>query len=223
MTLQERYAQILNELRVTAARYDREDVTLLAVSKTFPVESIRALYDCGCRAFGENRVPELEAKAAALPADIQWHMIGQLQANKVRKVVRCAAWIHSVDSEALLRRLDRIAGEEGRTPKILLEVNVSGEESKSGCTPQEALHLGLIAASMEHLDWQGLMTMAPADANEEELRRVFGGLRQLRDDLSRQTGRPLPVLSMGMSGDFPAAIREGATIVRIGSAIFGNR
>ena len=223
MTLQERYAQILNELRVTAAHYDREDVTLLAVSKTFPAESIRALYDCGCRAFGENRVPELEAKAAALPADIQWHMIGQLQANKVRKVVRCAAWIHSVDSEALLRRLDRISREEGRTPRILLEVNVSGEESKSGCTPQEALHLGLIAASMEHLDWQGLMTMAPADAKEDELRRVFGGLRQLRDDLSRQTGRPLPVLSMGMSGDFPAAIREGATIVRIGSVIFGNR
>ena len=223
MTLQERYAQILNDLRAIASACGRDDVTLLAVSKTCPEEDIRTLYDCGCRSFGENRIPELERKVAALPPDIEWHMIGQLQANKVRKAVRCADWIHSVDSEALLLRLDRIAGEEGRKPKILLEVNISGEESKSGSSPDEARKLAVLAAQQEHLDFQGLMTMAPADATDAELALVFGGLRQLRDELAQQTGRPLPALSMGMSGDYPIAIREGSTIVRIGTAIFGNR
>ena len=204
-----------------AAGRDPASVRLLAVSKTFPAAAIRELYDAGVRAFGENRVPELEAKAAELPADIEWHLIGQLQANKVRRAVRLAAYIHSVDSAALLERIDRIAGEEGRCPKIFIEIN-SGEASKSGCEAAAAPELARRAAGFAHLRPVGLMTMAPADAPEAELRRVFGALADMRARLKAE-GLDLPELSMGMSGDFAAAIAAGATWVRIGSAIFGQR
>ena len=203
---------------------DPASVRLLAVSKTFPAAAIRELYDYGVRAFGENRVPELEAKAAKaaeLPDDIEWHLIGQLQANKVRRAVRLAAYIHSVDSAALLERIDRIAGEEGRCPKVFIEIN-SGEASKSGCDAATAPELARRAAGFAHLRPVGLMTMAPADAPEAELRRVFGALADMRARLKAE-GLDLPELSMGMSGDFAAAIAAGATWVRIGSAIFGQR
>ncbi len=221
----QQYEEVLQQIRDAAQMAGRDPVSirLLAVSKTFPATDIAALYQHGCRAFGENRVPELEAKAAVLPPDIEWHLIGQLQSNKVRRAVKTAAVIHSVDSPELLERIDRIAGEERRHPAILLEVNISGEVAKSGCTPEELPRLAALAATAQNVNFRGLMTMAPFEAAEPELDRIFERLRTLRDELEQQLNRPLPELSMGMSGDYRIAIRHGATIVRIGTAIFGRR
>ena len=195
---------------------------LLAVSKTFPVDIVREAYDARQLCFGENRVQELAEKAPKLPTDITWHLIGHLQQNKVRQALQHAAWIHSVDSSDLFARINRIATELGITPRILLEVNVSGEESKFGLRPDDvektvAANLGGPAGCV------GLMTVAPALASEAELHKIFAGLRNLRDKIQSNLKTPLPELSMGMSGDFEIAIAEGATIVRIGSAIFGHR
>ncbi len=221
----QQYEDVLSQIRLAAAAAGRDPATvrLLAVSKTFPASDIATLYRHGCRAFGENRVPELEAKAAALPPDIEWHLIGQLQSNKVRRAVKIAAVIHSVDSPELLERIDRIAGEEQKHPAILLEVNISGETAKSGCTPEALPRLAALAATARNVAFRGLMTMAPFEAAEPELDRIFERLRALRDEWERKLQRPLPELSMGMSGDYRIAIRHGATIVRIGTAIFGRR
>ena len=223
--LAENYNGFLQDIRQTAVSAGRDpgEILLLAVSKTFPKEDIAELYQAGCRDFGENRIPELQEKASALPGDIRWHFIGQLQSNKVRKVVLLADVIHAVDTVALIERLDRIAGEEGRTPDFLLEVNVSGEASKSGCTPDALPELAAAAARCKAARWKGLMTMAPADAPEELLHHVFGTLRDLRDGLAGEFEMPLPVLSMGMSGDWQIAVQDGATVLRIGSALFGRR
>jgi pyridoxal phosphate enzyme (YggS family) len=223
--VRENLSLVRESVRIVAEGTDQgpKGVKLLAVSKTVGVEEIAAAYACGQRAFGENRVPDLERKKSALHADCEWHFIGHLQKNKVRPVVKSADWIHSVDSLELLERIERIAAEEGRCPAVLLEVNISGEESKFGLEPSEVREL--VAASMrcEHLRCCGLMTMAPFGAGEAELHRIFGGLRELRDGLAAELGAKLPELSMGMSGDFQVAIREGSTVVRIGTAIFGNR
>ena len=230
-----------------------ESVRLVAVSKNHPAAAVLAAYAAGQRVFGENRPQELRDKRPLLPADCEWHMIGHLQSNKVRQVVQNAAWIHSVDSIDLLERLNRIAGEEMRvdgfsgsavqrlpdesvpppstvhrplsTPRlrILLEINMSGEASKSGVSPEAARGLLEEALRSPHLECCGLMTMAPYAASEAELRRCFGGLRELRNRLAAEFGVPLPELSMGMSGDFGVAIEEGATLVRVGTAIFGER
>ena len=227
--------QIRRQMAEAALRAGRapESVRLVAVSKFHPVETLRAAYAAGQRVFGENRPQELCEKRPQLPADCEWHMIGHLQGNKARQVVRNAAWIHSVNTVELVQRLDRIAGEEaenarretGNTtrPVILLEINVSGEASKSGATPDAARRLLEEALRSPHLDCRGFMTMAPYDAPEAELRRHFGGLRELRDRLAAESGVPLPELSMGMSGDFGIAIEEGATLIRVGTAIFGGR
>ena len=200
-----------------------EDIQLIAVSKTVSAVAVQAAFDAGHRDFGENRVQELQAKRSALPRACCWHMIGHLQKNKVRPAVQCADWIHSVDSRKLLQRIDRIAGEDGRHPRILLEVNVTGEASKFGLAPDETEPLLLHAHECSHLDCAGLMTMAPFAAEEAELHRIFARLRELRNTLSDRTGVALPELSMGMSADFEVAIEEGATMVRIGTAIFGAR
>lgn len=219
------YRRVAEAVAAASAAASRRpgEVRLLAVSKTFPAADIAELYALGCRAFGESRVPELEEKAATLPADIEWHLIGQLQSNKVRRAVKVAAVIHSVDSVALLERIDRIAGEEGKQPAVLLEVNISGEASKSGLLPAELKDTARFAAGLANLKFKGLMTIAPADADEAELHRIFGELRRRRDELAQSLGIALPELSMGMSGDYAPAIAEGATLVRIGSSIFGNR
>lgn len=199
-------------------------VRLLAVSKTFPPEDVRAAFDAGQTMFGENRVQELTAKAAALPHEIEWHLIGQLQSNKVAKAVEAAHWIHSVDSEKLVRRIANAANAAGRRINILFEVN-SGEENKSGFRDLDELKRSLEFALKNEaaLRIQGLMTMAAFGAPEAELRRTFARLRALRDSLRTEFGSPLPELSMGMSADFVQAVMEGATIVRIGTAIFGGR
>ena len=196
------------------------DARLIAVSKTFPAECAAEAYRCGQHAFGENRVQELAEKAPKLPADIEWHLIGHLQQNKVRTALEHAAWIHSIDSLALLQRTVRIAGELGVSPKLLLEVNISGEESKFGLTPADVPSV-LEGCPTPML--AGFMTVAPLGASETELHRIFGGLRKLRDEMEAKSGLRLPELSMGMSGDFEIAVTEGATMVRVGTAIFGHR
>ena len=202
---------------------DPAGVRLVAVSKTVEPAVIQAAYDAGQRAFGENRAQDLQRKALALPPDCEWHMIGHVQTNKVRPVVRLAAWIHSVDSPALLERLERIAAEEGRRPRVLIEINVAGELNKTGAPVAAAEALLATALACPHLDCRGFMTMAPYGADSGQLRHVFGGLRDLRDRLAAATGAALPELSMGMSGDFEVAIEQGATMVRVGTAIFGAR
>lgn len=204
-----------------AARREPAGVRLIAVSKTFSVNDILAAYEAGQRDFAENKIQELEAKVAALPQDIVWHMIGHLQSNKSAKALELASWIHSVDSLKLLQRLDRQAGELRKRPNVLIEVNISGEASKSGATVAEAEEM--IRCKAENLNVAGLMTMPPFDAEEAELRRLFGALRELRDRWQQQYNIELPELSMGMSGDFAIAIDEGSTMVRIGTAIFGKR
>jgi len=200
-----------------------DDVQLVAISKTYPAEMIREAAEAGQVLFGESRVQEALIKIPSLPSHLRWHFIGHLQSNKVRKVLPYFELIHGVDSSGLARDIDRIGAETGLFPRVLLEVNVSGEGSKHGFTP-EALERdleGLLA--MPRLQVEGFMTMAPLAAEAEASRPYFAALRELRDRLSAATGIPLTTLSMGMSGDYEVAVEEGATLVRVGSAIFGNR
>ena len=199
------------------------EVKLVAVSKTYPPEVIREAIQAGQRSFGENRVQDALPKIDALPPDLEWHLIGHLQSNKVRKVTGHFSLFHGVDNSALALQMNRIAGELGATANILLEVNISGEQSKFGFTPTSLPAALEELLPLPHLRVEGLMTMAPFSENPDSARPVFEGLRKLRDALSTATGHTLKELSMGMSGDFEQGILEGATIVRIGSAIFGSR
>lgn len=202
---------------------DPATVRLLAVSKTFPAEDVQEVFLAGQKCFGENRVQELTEKGKVLSREIEWHLIGHLQQNKVRAALEFASWIHAVDTPELLHRIEAISAELSVHPKLLLEVNISGEESKFGLTPDAALELAKSLPADAPAPLTGLMTMAPFEAPEEQLHRIFGGLRQLRDRIQEIRGTALPELSMGMSGDYRVAIQEGATIVRIGTAIFGHR
>jgi PLP dependent protein len=208
---------------VEKAGRDPKSVKLIAVSKTFPAEAVQSAYDAGQRLFGENKVQDMALKNAALAKDIEWHMIGHLQSNKVKLAIENADYIHAVDSVKLLKRVDRLAGELGRSPKVLLEINISGEESKFGADAELVKKLAQAAIQCENITVAGLMTMAPFGVPEEELRFVFSSLRKLRDNLQTEFGLDLPELSMGMSGDFEIAIEEGATMVRVGTSIFGRR
>jgi len=184
---------------------------------------VQSAYDAGQRLFGENKVQDLAFKNAALAKDIEWHMIGHLQSNKAKLVVENADYIHAVDSVKLLQRIDRLAGELGRFPKVLLEINVSGEESKFGADSDLVKELAQATTQCKNITIAGLMTMAPFGVLENELRFVFSSLRKFRDSLQTEFGLDLPELSMGMSGDFEIAIEEGATMVRVGTSIFGRR
>lgn len=217
--------QIKNEIeKATIAANRRSDsVKLIAVSKNFPVEDISHAYSFGQRAFGENKIQELESKAPKLQKDIEWHLIGHLQSNKVAKAVDIAEYIHSVDSEKLIQRIDRIALEKNKIQKILLEVNVSEEGSKFGLKLSELESCVALALKCNNLKLVGLMTMAPFDISENELNNLFSVLKAKRDEMELKFRIKLPELSMGMSGDFKAAIANGSTMVRIGTAIFGNR
>jgi pyridoxal phosphate enzyme (YggS family) len=206
-----------------AAGREPQSIRLLAVSKTRSAEEVRSLFDAGLDCFGENRVQELLEKSEELPAAIEWHLIGHLQKNKVRQAVRAATWIHSVDSVQLLERISKIAEEENIRPKILLQINVSGEKSKFGLPPEKATPALKTALELPNVDVRGLMTMAPFDADDATLHTIFCELRKLRDTLQSRFHTPLPELSMGMSSDYHIAITEGATIVRIGTALFGAR
>jgi pyridoxal phosphate enzyme (YggS family) len=202
---------------------DPASVRLVAVSKTYPAEAVAAAAATGQRVFGESRVQESRDKIPACPSGLEWHFIGHLQKNKVRQALPLFPFFHSIDSTALAGAIDRIAGETGVKAQGLLEVNVSGEETKHGFTPEELRAQFPTLSKLPHLRIRGLMTMAPYNENPEEARPVFRTLRELRDELQSTYQHPLPELSMGMSGDFEPAIEEGATLVRVGSSIFGAR
>lgn len=206
-----------------AAGRDPVSVQLVAVSKTHPPEAIRAVLDAGQSVFGESRVQEARAKAPLLPGSIRWHFIGHLQKNKIRVALPQFELFHSVDSLELAGQIQRIADEDGQRPSVLIEVNIAGEASKFGFSPDklEAQLEELLA--LDRLDIQGLMTIAPYSAEPEDSRPIFTQLRELRDRLQQTAGVGLPQLSMGMSGDYLVAIEEGATLVRVGTAIFGKR
>jgi pyridoxal phosphate enzyme (YggS family) len=224
-TLAQNLAAIQARIDAVAGIHARkaDEVRLVAVSKTHPTEAIREVFEAGQRTFGESRVQEALPKLDALPPEIDWHFIGHLQTNKIRKVLGRFALFHGVDNENLAQQINRIAGELGVTANVLLEVNVSGEESKFGFDPKTLSAELETLLPMPFLRIQGLMTMAPYSDDPETSRPFFSKLRELRDHLAMETGNPLRELSMGMSGDFEQGIAEGATIVRVGSAIFGNR
>lgn len=203
---------------------DPDGVRLVAVTKTVGPDEIRELYRLGVRDFGENRVADGVAHKEALGRDdAVWHLIGHLQRNKARAALAGGFLrIHSVESEKLLAVLDDECGRLGARPDILVEVNVSGEDSKYGVRPDALPALAKTALAAKRLRLSGLMTMAPFTDDPEEARPVFRGLRLLRDELARETGAALPHLSMGMTGDFEVAIEEGATLVRIGTALFAG-
>ena len=225
--IQENYRQI--EARVAAACEKagraREEVTLVAVSKTKPEEQIRELMEIGVRDFGENKVQDLCKKMEDIPGENRWHFIGGLQRNKVKYLVgRPICLIHSVDSIKLAQEIQKEAEKKGVTVPVLLEINIGGEQSKGGVAPKEAEALLRQAAVFSRLRIQGLMTVAPP-GKEEENRAYFREMRLLRDRLAALAlpGVDLRELSMGMTDDFETAIVEGATIVRVGTAIFGSR
>ncbi len=208
---------------LTRAGRHEHDVELLTVSKTFPVEIIREAVDAGLRLFGENKVQELLTKQPLLPANLRWHLIGHLQSNKIRKILPVVDVIQGVDSLALAQEINRIATELGLFPKVYLEVNVAAEASKFGFAPQALESQIEDLFKLDRLEIQGLMCIPPPAPDPEDSRKYFVFLREFRDRLERQTGAPFPGLSMGMSHDYEVAIQEGATLVRVGSAIFGSR
>lgn len=204
---------------------DRQDVTLIAVSKTKPVSMLKEAYDCGCRHFGENKVQELVEKYEQMPKDIKWHMIGHLQRNKVKYVVDKAYLIHGVDSLKLAEEISKEAVKKNMTAHVLVEVNVAGEETKFGTSGEEALELVRKISGLPSIQVEGLMTIAPYVENPEKNREYFKSLYQLSVDISGKNidNVNMNVLSMGMTGDYEVAVEEGATYVRVGTGIFGER
>ncbi|MGC1273599.1 MAG: YggS family pyridoxal phosphate-dependent enzyme [Planctomycetaceae bacterium] len=216
------YRAVCDRVVAACARSNRavSDVRLVAVTKYAPIEAVRELIGLGHRDLGESRPQQLLERSAQLPGDVNWHLIGTLQRNKARKLLPAAAMIHSVDGLRLLETLDRLAEELSLHPRLLLEVNVSGEASKHGFGPEDLRAVWPQIAAFERLDVAGLMTMAPFSDDPETARPHFRALRELRDELAAKGPNPLTELSMGMSGDFEVAIEEGATCVRIGSLLF---
>ncbi len=226
MYIQDQLQDIRRRIAEAARRVGRapESVTLLAVSKTFPVSDIMQAYDDGQRLFGENRLQEAMEKMPLMPPDCRWHLIGPLQRNKVRKALEQGfVLIEAVDSLRLAETISRIAGELGVSAPLLLEVNVDGEESKHGFTPDGLREAWGTLTSLPHLDIQGLMCIPAPTENPQEARPAFAALRHLAEELRTRGPLPLPELSMGMSHDYAVAVEEGATIVRVGSALFGRR
>lgn len=221
--VRERHEHVLARLSRAAEDAGRDPgrLRIVAITKGWPVEVARAALDAGLTAIGENRVQEAEPKVAALP-EAEWHFVGRLQSNKARRAVRLFAAIHSIDSVELLRRVAGAAHDEGRSLRLLLQVNVSGEATKAGVS-LEAAALPDTVATLRESGVVGLMTIAPMGAPLEEARKVFRELRELRDRLQEAAGTAMPELSMGMSDDAEAAAAEGATLVRIGTALFGPR
>jgi len=200
-----------------------EAIRLVAVSKTCPPEVVREAVEAGLTTFGESRTQEAKAKLPQLPGNLHWHLIGHLQTNKARDAVELFDMIESVDSVRLARELNKWAERAGRTLAVLLECNVSGERTKFGFKPDELALAIPELNSLARLEIRGLMTVAPFFKDPENARATFQVLRKLRDRLQEQHGIPLPELSMGMTNDFEVAIEEGATLVRIGTAVFGER
>jgi pyridoxal phosphate enzyme (YggS family) len=225
MDLAANLKSLQDRLNAACARVRRDSatVTLLAVSKTQPPDVVRQAADLGLSLFGENKVQEAKAKIPLCPGRLRWHMIGHLQSNKCRDAVHCFEMIQSVDSLGLAQELDRWADKAGRTVPILLEVNLAGESTKFGYRAEQLLAELAPINALPRLEIQGLMTIAPWTPEAEKVRPIFRQLRELKQRCEDQLGAVLPHLSMGMSGDFEVAIEEGATLLRIGTALFGPR
>ena len=204
---------------------NRNEVTLIAVSKTKPVETLQEAYNLGVRVFGENKVQELVDKYDTLPNDIHWHMIGHLQRNKVKYIIDKVDYIHSLESVRLAEAIEKEAAKHNIIIRVLIEVNVAGEESKFGLTPEEVPAFVEEISKFPHLKVMGLMTIAPFVENPEENRPVFKALKKLSVDIAAKNidNVSMNVLSMGMTNDYQIAIEEGATMVRVGTGIFGER
>lgn len=200
-----------------------DEVQLVAISKTHPAESVRAAHEAGLDTFGESRVQEARAKIPDLPSSLHWHFVGHLQKNKIRHALPLFELFHSIDSLALAEDMNRIAEEAGLHPRVLLEVNVSGEGSKFGFSPEQLRTAMEPLLALPRLTIEGLMTVPPLGPEAEMARKFFAQLRGLRDQLEKEFALRLAELSMGMTNDFPIAIEEGATMVRVGTAIFGER
>lgn len=226
MGVRENLIRIGERVRAAARRAGRDPagVRIIAVTKQVPVERIKEALDAGVRDLGENRVQEMRAKMQVLPADTRWHMIGHLQTNKVKDVVGRVELLHSLDRWKLARAVDRQAAAEDVTVPVLVQVNVSGEESKFGISPVELQEFLAALKDLTHLRVNGLMTIAPYVDDPEEARTYFRSLRLLAEQVAGKVpGVSMEHLSMGMSNDYEVAVEEGATMVRLGSAIFGAR
>ena len=225
--LKENYSHVLEEVKKSCKKADRSEdsVTLIAVSKTKPVENIQELYDYGVRIFGENKVQELCDKYEQLPKDIKWHMIGHLQRNKVKYIVDKVELIHSVDSLRLAETINEEAVKKNVTVNILIEVNVAEEESKFGVSVEDTEDLIMQIKDFPHIQIEGLMTIAPFVDDPEDNRVHFRRLRELLLDINSKNidNVHMNVLSMGMTNDYEVAVEEGATMVRVGTGIFGAR
>ena len=223
--LQHRIAALQQRVSNACQRAGRDpaDVQIIAVAKTKPVQAILAVRECGLVTIGENYVQEVVEKQVAIGDAVLWHFIGHLQRNKVKYLAPFVGMIHGVDSQRLGEEISRQAERNGRVIPVLLQVNTSGEESKFGVEPSAALALAEGLLALPNIQLQGLMTLAAFLDDPEAVRPMFRQLRQARDLIQQQTGGPLPHLSMGMTNDFEVAIEEGATLVRIGTAIFGER
>lgn len=225
--IQENIKNVEAKMHAACARSGRkpEDVRLIAVSKTKPIEMLQEAYDYGCRDFGENKVQELVDKYEKMPKDIRWHMIGHLQRNKVKYIVDKVYLIHSVDSLRLAEEISKEAVKKNVTVSILVEVNVAGEESKFGTTSEDAIALVEEIAKLPNIIIKGLMTIAPYVDVPEENRLYFAKLKQIYVDIIHKNidNVSMRELSMGMTGDYEVAITEGATYIRVGTGIFGER
>ena len=220
-----RLAQVRERISDAAGKSGRaaDQIELVAVSKTHAAEKVQAAVDAGHSLFGESRVQEARVKIPLLPSRLRWHFIGHLQKNKIRHALPLFELFHGIDSLALSQDMERIAAEEGLRPRILLEVNLAGEASKHGFAPETLRRDFETVLSLGRLTVEGLMIIPPLAAEPEASRHYFVALREFRDQLETEFQVRLPQLSMGMSDDFPVAIEEGATMVRVGTAIFGHR
>ena len=225
MDLTANLSAVQQRIKEACARGERDpaSVTLLAVAKTQPPEVVKAAAGIGLSLFGENKVQEAKAKIPLCPSQLHWHFIGHLQSNKCRDAVELFEMIQSVDSLPLAQEINKRADQAAKTMPVLLEVNLAGEASKFGYTPERLLVEFKELNALTRVEIHGLMTVPPWTAEPEKVRPHFRGLRELKEQCEQILGAPLPHLSMGMSGDFEVAIEEGATIVRVGTAIFGDR
>lgn len=223
----ENLAQVRKNINESCNKINRDpnEVTLIAVSKTKPVEMLKEAYDAGARVFGENKVQEIVDKYDQMPSDVKWHMIGHLQRNKVKYIIDKVALIHSVDSIRLAETIEKEAAKHNITANILIEVNVAKEESKFGLMPEELDEFIDKIKDFKHIQVKGLMTIAPFVENPETNRAIFRSLRKLSVDISNKNvdNVNVSILSMGMTNDYTVAVEEGATMVRVGTGIFGAR
>lgn len=225
MVVAENLERVRRQIAEAAKRSGRspDEIELVAISKTHEAEKVRAAFEAGQQTFGESRVQEARAKIPLLPSAVRWHFVGRLQKNKIRHALPLFELFHSVDSIGLAREMNRIADEEGLHPRVLLEVNLAGEGSKIGFAPDSLRAEMEALLALPRLTVEGLMTIPPLAPAAEDSRKFFISLRDLRDQIEKEFNAALPRLSMGMSGDFGVAIEEGATLVRVGTAIFGQR